>query len=85
MGHTTFAQQETNSGVLGQPAMADNMSIDKKEPLRAPSEDSMELNSPTPEADLGGPQENVQQQKRKGGRKPVCFIYPTLGASTDNI
>jgi hypothetical protein len=48
------------------------MSIDKKESLREGSEDSMEINSPTPEAETGAPQENVSQQKRKGGRKPVC-------------
>lgn len=55
-------------------AMADNMSIDKKEPTREGSEDSMELNSPTPEAETGAPPENAAaaQQKRKGGRKPVC-------------
>ncbi|CAG8983739.1 hypothetical protein HYALB_00009835 [Hymenoscyphus albidus] len=51
--------------------MADDMSIDKKEPTREGSEDSMELNSPTPEAETGAPQENVGQQKRKGGRKPI--------------
>jgi hypothetical protein len=52
--------------------MADNMSIDKKEPIREGSEDSMEINSPTPEAETGAPQEHAAQQKRKGGRKPVC-------------
>lgn len=51
--------------------MADTMSIDKKESLREGSEDSMEINSPTPEAETGAPQENVGQQKRKGGRKPI--------------
>jgi len=51
--------------------MADDMSIDKKESGREGSEDSMELNSPTPEAETGAPQENAAQQKRKGGRKPV--------------
>ncbi|KAH8793088.1 hypothetical protein F5882DRAFT_399368 [Hyaloscypha sp. PMI_1271] len=51
--------------------MADDMSIDKKEPNREGSEDSMELNSPTPEAETGAPQENTAQQKRKGGRKPI--------------
>jgi hypothetical protein len=58
--------------------MADNMSIDKKDPSREGSEDSMDLNSPTPEAETGAPQENVSQQKRKGGRKPVRFVmhYP---------
>lgn len=54
--------------------MADNMSIDKKEPereLREGSDDSMDS---TPEAETGGaPQENAQI-KRKGGRKPV---YPS--------
>jgi hypothetical protein len=50
--------------------MADNMSIDKKEPDREGSEDSMDS---TPEAETGAPQENAAtQQKRKGGRKPVC-------------
>ena len=53
--------------------MADNMSIDKKEPERDAeregSEDSMDS---TPEAETGAPQENAgAQQKRKGGRKPV--------------
>jgi hypothetical protein len=55
------------------------MSIDKKDPTREGSEDSMDLNSPTPEAETGAPQENVGQQKRKGGRKPVRFVlhyYP---------
>jgi hypothetical protein len=50
------------------------MSIDKKEPNREGSEDSMELNSPTPEAETGAPQENTAQQKRKGGRKPVGLV-----------
>lgn len=52
--------------------MADDMSIDKKE-NRENSEDSMDLNSPTPEAE-GPPTEAAgagQAQKRKGGRKPV--------------
>jgi len=31
----------------------------------------MDLNSPTPEAETGAPQENATQQKRKGGRKPI--------------
>ncbi|KAH6682034.1 hypothetical protein B0J14DRAFT_470035 [Halenospora varia] len=47
------------------------MSIDKKEQPREGSEDSMDLNSPTPEAETGAPQENPSQQKRKGGRKPI--------------
>jgi len=51
--------------------MADNMSIDKKDLTREGSEDSMDLNSPTPEAETGAPQENAGQQKRKGGRKPI--------------
>jgi len=54
--------------------MADIMSIDKKEmdPQREGSEDSMDLNSPTPEPDNGAPADgNPPQQKRKGGRKPV--------------
>jgi hypothetical protein len=47
-----------------------DMSIDKKDP-REGSEDSMEINSPTPEAETGAPQENATQTKRKGGRKPI--------------
>lgn len=47
------------------------MSIDKKDSVREGSEDSMEINSPTPEAETGAPQENAGQQKRKGGRKPI--------------
>lgn len=58
--------------------MADNMSIDKKESHREGSEDSMELNTPTPEAETGGAPQPEQQQKRKGGRKPVHCTYPTL-------
>ncbi|KAL2074416.1 hypothetical protein VTL71DRAFT_8194 [Oculimacula yallundae] len=50
--------------------MADNMSIDKKESTREASEESMDISSPTPEAETGIPQEGVQQ-KRKGGRKPI--------------
>jgi hypothetical protein len=50
--------------------MADSMSIDKKDPEREGSDDSMDS---TPEADPGVPQDNVGQPKRKGGRKPVCF------------
>jgi len=64
--------------------MADDMSIDKKEPSREGSEDSMELNSPTPEAETGAPQENAAQQKRKGGRKPVgSAVASTEGGYTD--
>jgi hypothetical protein len=53
--------------------MDDNMSIDKKEDMRASSEDVMES---TPEGEgeaETGPlhQENPGQPKRKGGRKPV--------------
>lgn len=48
--------------------MADNMSIDKKEPVHEGSDDSMES---TPEAEIGTMQENAGQQKRKGGRKPI--------------
>lgn len=53
--------------------MADDMSNDKKEHSREGSEDSMDLNSPTPEADPGAALETAgaSQQKRKGGRKPV--------------
>lgn len=56
-------------------AMEDNMSIDKKEDMRASSEDLME-STPEAEAEAGGPshldhQENPGQPKRKGGRKPV--------------
>lgn len=56
--------------------MAETMSVDNKDSLRGGSEDSMELNSPTPEAEPGAPQELAAQQKRKGGRKPVCSIVP---------
>lgn len=54
------------------------MSIDKKEPPREGSEDSMELNSPTPEAETGAPPENATQAKRKGGRKPVNTLMSRL-------
>lgn len=56
--------------------MADSMSVDKKEPEREGSEDSMDS---TPEAETGAPQENAVQQKRKGGRKPVrCSLVMQL-------
>ncbi len=59
--------------------MAEDMSIDKKESHGEGSEDSMELNSPTPEPESGAPPENTAaQQKRKGGRKPVCYILPAV-------
>lgn len=50
----------------------ENMSIDKKE-SNGFREDSMEINSPTPEAEAetGVPQEAAT--KRKGGRKPVRY------------
>jgi hypothetical protein len=66
-------KNETYTRFLLREGMADNMSIDKKDSVREGSEDSMEINSPTPEAETGAPQENAGQQKRKGGRKPVRF------------
>ena len=51
--------------------MDDNMSVDKKEDMRASSEDITES---TPEADGDAEPshaENPGQPKRKGGRKPV--------------
>jgi len=51
--------------------MDDIMSIDKKEDMRAPSEDSMD-STPEPEAEAGPSNpENPEQPKRKGGRKPI--------------
>jgi hypothetical protein len=80
-GVVVVGQQNYNKIFLKE--MADDMSIDKKEPNREGSEDSMELNSPTPEAETGAPQENAAQQKRKGGRKPVgsCSSMPRLNLS----
>ena len=52
-------------------AMADEMSIDKKDTVREGSEDSME-STPEAEVDAGATQENGVQQKRKCGRKLVC-------------
>jgi hypothetical protein len=49
--------------------MDENMSIDKKDDVREPSEDSMS-STPEPEAGPSHP-ENQGQPKRKGGRKPV--------------
>ena len=55
--------------------MDDNMSIDKKEDMRASSEDIME-STPEAEADIGPAHpENQGQPKRKGGRKPVCHHF----------
>lgn len=66
--------------------MADNMSIDKKEANRDSEdrEDSMEINSPTPEAETGAPQENATTQKRKGGRKPVRHSVAVTYSSLTN-
>ncbi|KAH8815800.1 hypothetical protein F5884DRAFT_818019 [Xylogone sp. PMI_703] len=45
------------------------MSVDKKEPVREGSDDSMDS---IPETEIAGaPQEPQSQQKRKGGRKPI--------------
>lgn len=66
-------------------AMADNMSIDRKDEVREGSEDSMELNSPTPEpenAPGAAPDSNPAQQKRKGGRKPVRTPSPSESYAT---
>jgi hypothetical protein len=47
------------------------MSVEKKEPVREGSEESMDV---TPEAEeAGAAQENAATQKRKGGRKPVSY------------
>lgn len=52
------------------------MSIDKKEPIREGSEESMDS---TPEAEaeaeIHGAQEVASVQKRKGGRKPVSNFF----------
>lgn len=51
--------------------MDDNMSVDKKEDMRASSEDIME-STPEAEGDVGpSHSENPGQPKRKGGRKPI--------------
>lgn len=47
------------------------MSIDDKEPVREGTDES--LDASTPDAETEVPPENVGQQKRKGGRKPVCW------------
>lgn len=51
--------------------MADEMSIDKKEPIREGSGESM-TSTPDAEPSAATPQE-PSQQKRKGGRKPVRY------------
>lgn len=51
--------------------MEDAMSIDKKEPVREGSEESMD-STPEAEVEAGtGTQEVASVQKRKGGRKPI--------------
>jgi hypothetical protein len=51
--------------------MSDKMSVDKKDPPKEESEESME-SSPEGEAPPAPPtQTENQQPKRKGGRKPV--------------
>ncbi|KAA8568788.1 hypothetical protein MFRU_017g00030 [Monilinia fructicola] len=45
------------------------MSIDDKEPVREGTDES--LDASTPDAETEVPPENVGQQKRKGGRKPI--------------
>ncbi len=49
------------------------MSVDKNDPSKEDSEESME-SSPEGDAPVAPPQQQAesQQPKRKGGRKPVC-------------
>jgi hypothetical protein len=53
--------------------MSDKMSVDKKDPTKEDSEESMD-SSPEGDAAPAPPQQpsENQQPKRKGGRKPVC-------------
>ncbi|CAD6442707.1 cc3c6c69-0743-4d6a-91dc-2d46e560208f [Sclerotinia trifoliorum] len=46
-----------------------NMSIDAKESVREGTDESLDVS--TPEAETEIPPENIGQQKRKGGRKPI--------------
>jgi hypothetical protein len=66
--------------------MAEKMSIDKKDPVKDDSEESV---GTSPEADAPAttaPQEN-QAPKRKGGRKPVRdgFLFPSPGICLKNL
>jgi len=54
------------------------MSIDKKEPIREGSDESMD-STPEGEIEVDAGTETLEVtsvQKRKGGRKPVSFITP---------
>lgn len=64
--------------------MAEAETMPVKDSLREGSEDSMELNSPTPEAEPGAPPELAAQQKRKGGRKPVRLVFYLSQVSFDS-
>jgi len=57
--------------------MADKMSIDKKDPSKDDSEDSM---GSSPEGEPASASNNTQEQpaKRKGGRKPVRHVLMIL-------
>jgi hypothetical protein len=57
--------------------MSDKMSVDKNDPTKEDSEESME-SSPEGEAPSAPPQQQTenQQPKRKGGRKPVRLQEP---------
>jgi len=51
--------------------MSEKMSVDKHDPTKDDSEESME-SSPEGEAPPAATAQENQQPKRKGGRKPVC-------------
>ena len=50
---------------------AAGMSIDAQEPIREGTDESLDASTPDAETEI--PPEIVGQQKRKGGRKPVCW------------
>lgn len=51
---------------------SETMSIDKKDPVKEDSEESIG-SSPEGEEGQANPTQETQQPKRKGGRKPVRF------------
>jgi hypothetical protein len=61
--------------------MAEKMSIDKLDPTKDESEDSMD-SSPEGDAPPTATTQENQQPKRKGGRKPVRFFLSFLSADS---
>jgi len=68
---TSFTATSAHAGDDARGTMSEKMSVDKHDPTKDDSEESME-SSPEGEAPPAATTQENQQPKRKGGRKPVC-------------